>query len=80
MCSTFVCHCTLYKDYCAKLGLKENHHAILCDIVKAEVDAKKQKKKGQQKLDSVMQKASQPKEFSWEGVLKAVAKFIVCDD
>lgn len=73
-------HYKLYKEHCAELGLKENHHAIPRDIVKARVEAKKQKKDGQQKLDGIIQKASQPTEFSREGVLKAVAEFIICDD
>jgi hypothetical protein len=73
-------HYTLYKERCAKLGLKENHHAVPRDIVRAKEEAKKMKKDGQQTLDGVVQKASQPTEFSREGLLKAVAEFIVCDD
>jgi len=34
----------LYKEHCAKLGLKENYHAILCNIVRAKVEERKQKK------------------------------------
>lgn len=42
--------------------------------------SKKQKKEGQQRLDGVFQKVSPPKEFAREGILKAVAEFVVCDD
>jgi hypothetical protein len=73
----------LYQERCTELGLRENHHAIPRDIVRAKAEAKKQKKDGQLKLDSMVQKASaasQSKEFSREGVLKAVAEFIVCDN
>ena len=41
---------------------------------------KKNLKKGQQTLAQAFQKASKLKEFSREGVLKAVAEFIICDD
>ncbi len=40
----------------------------------------KQKKGGQQNLDGIVQRVSQSAEFSWEGILKAVAEFIVCDN
>ncbi len=73
-------HYTLYKEHCAKLGLNKNHHALPRDIVRAKADAKKMKKRGQQTLDAIVQKASQPTEFSQEGLLKVVAEFIVCDD
>jgi hypothetical protein len=52
-------------------------YAIPLDIVRASVEARKHKKDGQQKLDGIVQKAVK---FSREGVLKAVAEFIVCDD
>jgi hypothetical protein len=73
-------HYTLYKERCAELGLKESHHAIPRDIVKAGVEAKKRKRDGQQTLDGIIQKTSQLTEFSRKGLLKAVAEFIVCDD
>jgi hypothetical protein len=73
-------HYELYKERCAELGLKESHHAIPRDIVRAKLEEKKQKKDGQQKLDGIARKASQLVEFSREGVLKAVAEFIVCDN
>jgi hypothetical protein len=62
--------------------LKENHHAIPREIVRANTEARKQKKEGQRKLDGFVrvQNASQHAEFSREGILKAVAEFIVCDD
>ena len=41
---------------------------------------KKNLKKGQQTLVQAFQKASKLKEFLREGVLKAVAEFVVCDD
>jgi hypothetical protein len=59
--------------------LKEIHHAIPHDIVRANVEARKQKKDGQQKLDGIVQN-QKATEFTREGVLKAVAEFIVCDD
>ena len=73
-------HYTLYKECCAGLSLKENHHAIPRNIVRAKAEARKQQKSGQQTLDGIVQKASQPAEFSQEGILKAVAEFIVCND
>jgi hypothetical protein len=73
-------HYALYKERCAELNLKENHHAIPRDIVRAKAEERKQRKDGQQKLDGIVQKASQPAEFSREGILEAVAKFVVCDD
>jgi len=37
-------------------------------------------KKGQQMLDGTVQRTSKSKEFMREGVLKAVAEFVMCDD
>jgi hypothetical protein len=40
-----------------------------------------QKKRGAQtKLDGVFEKQKMPSEFSREGVLEAVARFVACDD
>jgi len=47
-------HYILYKEHCAELGLKENHHAIPCNIVRAKAEERKQKKDGQQKLDGMV--------------------------
>ena len=70
-------HYTLYKERCRELGLTEHHHAVPREIAKAE--EKKLLKGGQQRLDDVFQRAV-PKEFSRQGILKAVAEFVVCDD
>jgi hypothetical protein len=62
------------------MGLKESHHAIPHNIVRAKLEERRMKKEGKQKLDGIVRKASQLVEFSREGVLKAVAEFIVCDN
>ena len=73
-------HYKLYKECCAESGLKESHHVIPRDIARAKLEEKKQKKDGQWKLDGIAWKASQLVEFLWEGVLKAVAEFIICNN
>ena len=60
--------------------MKESHHVIPRDIARAKLEEKKQKKDGQWKLDGIAWKASQLVEFLWEGVLKAVAEFIICNN
>ncbi|KAG1722759.1 hypothetical protein EDB19DRAFT_1605040, partial [Suillus lakei] len=37
-------HYEVYKSKCEELGLKENHHAIPCNIAKLQVNRKKQGK------------------------------------
>ena len=55
-------------------GLKVHHHAIPWNMLK------KNLKKGQKTLAQAFQKALKLKEFSREGVLKAVTEIIVFDD
>jgi hypothetical protein len=69
-------HYTLYQERCAALSLRENHHAVPRDIVKARV---KVEREGQQTLNGVVG-IKQPNAFTRDGVLKAVAEFVVCDD
>jgi hypothetical protein len=38
------------------------------------------KRGSQTKLDGMFEKVKAPRDFSWEGVLEAVARFVACDD
>lgn len=57
--------------------MQEHHHTVPQEILKAQDNARKQ---GQETLDEVFKKDSKLMEFTREGMLKAVAKFIVYDD
>lgn len=54
-----------------------NHYAIPRGILKKRGSNGPD---GQQTLADVIQNMSKKKEFSREGVLRAVAEFVVCDD
>ncbi len=68
-------HFEVYKARCEEKGLKVHHYAVPREMLK-----KNLKMAGQQTLAQAFQKVSKLKEFSREGVLKAVAEFVVCDD
>lgn len=70
----------MYQERCAAQNLKENHHAIPRDVLRARNEAMKGRKEGQRTLDGAFQRVSKSKEFSRDDVLKAVAEFVVCDD
>ena len=67
-------HFEIYKAGCMAKGLKVHHHAMPWNLLK------KNLKKGQKTLVQASQKVSKLKEFLREGVLKAVAEFVICDD
>lgn len=74
----------VYKEECAKLGIKESQHAIpreLLNLKKKESLKKRQKVADplQRSLDGMFDKAQMTK-FSRKDVLHAVAEFVVCDD
>jgi hypothetical protein len=69
----------LYQQRCKENNTPENHHTIPQDIWR-EMKAGKTKPKGKQqvKLDGMLEKQQQ--EFTCDGVMEAVAKFVACDD
>ena len=71
-------HYAIYQQWCKEQGLPENHRAVPPQILK-EREAMKSPKK-QTTLDLIVTKGKHPAEFSREGVLEAVAKFIACND
>ena len=71
-------HYDVYKDRCEAENITVNHRAIPREIWKAMEAAKKAKKGKQGTLQFT--KVQGPQEFTREGVLQSVAKFIVCDD
>jgi len=72
-------HYSLYKERCAEQNLEVHHYAVLREILRKRAKLEKGEREGQCTLDAVFAKPK-PKEFSREGVLKAVAEFVVCDD
>jgi hypothetical protein len=74
-------HYELYKQRCKDGNIPENHHALPRPLWKELQEAKNKPKAMQQgKLDRVFETLKSPVEFTREGVLHAVAKFIACDD
>jgi len=74
-------HYELYKQQCKDGDILENHHALPRPLWKELQEAKKNPKVMQQgKLDGVIKTIKSPLEFTREGVLHAVAKFVACDD
>ena len=57
-----------------------NHRAIPLPILKDIKAGKDLKTQVQMKLDGVVIKQEHIKEFSHDGILEAVAKFVACDD
>ena len=70
-------HYEIYRQRCAEQKIPENHYAVPREIV-AEHELEKNGR--QTKLDGVFLKVPGVRSFSREGVLKAVAEFIVCGD
>jgi hypothetical protein len=69
----------LYQQCCKKNNISENHHAIPRNIWREIKAVKiKSKEKHQVKLDGILEK--QPQEFTRNGVMEAIAKFVACDD
>jgi hypothetical protein len=79
-CQTHICsHYSLYQQHCKENNIPKNHHAIPQDIWREMKAAKtKSEEKHQVKLNGMLEK--QPQEFTCDGVMEAVAKFVACDD
>jgi hypothetical protein len=74
-------HYELYKQRCKDGNIPENHHALPRELWKELQEAKKNPKAMQQrKLDGAFKAIKAPAEFTREGVLHAVARFVACDD
>lgn len=72
-------HYNEYKERCKEKDIPENHHAIPREILK-KMEEEKSTGKKQGKIDNIFDKSTAPQEFTREGVLHAVAQFVVCDD
>jgi hypothetical protein len=72
-------HYDVYEGRCKEKGIPINHHAIPRDILKQRNEEKENGNK-QVKINDILPKSTGPKEFTREGVLHAVAQFVVCDD
>ena len=72
-------HYPLYQQRCKEQNIPENHYAIPREIWR-QMKAEKLKLKGKQqvKLDGMLEKKQQ--EFTREGVIEVVTKFVACDD
>lgn len=78
-------HYQLYKDRCKEAGIPENHRAIprpLWKKMQEEKELSKGKGKAQLKIDDMVDIERIPisKQFTREGALEAIAKFVACDD
>jgi hypothetical protein len=74
-------HYELYKKRCEDGNIRENHHALPRPLYKQLQELKRNPNAKQQgKLDGVFEKEVKPQEFTREGVLDAVGKFVACDD
>jgi hypothetical protein len=73
-------HYELYKKRCKDAKIPLNHRAIPPPILKGIKAGKDPKAQVQKKLDGVVIKRERVKEFSRNGILEAVAKFVACDD
>lgn len=72
----------MYKARCENAGIKPHHHALPRKIYRAmkkEMWEKKGEATTQTTLDSVVVKKN-VKQFTRQGLLHDVAKFVVCDD
>lgn len=56
-----------------------NHRAIPPQVLK-EMETSKTAGKKQSTLDGIVITVARPTEFSRDGILEAVAKFVACDD
>jgi hypothetical protein len=74
-------HYELYKERCKDGDIRENHHALPRQLWKQLEEVKRNPKaKTQGKLDGAFEKVVTPLEFTREGVIAAVGKFVACDD
>ena len=74
-------HYPLYKQQCKDENIPENHFALPRPLWRALQEAKKNPKAMQQgNLDGAFKAIKGPVEFTREGVLQAVARFVACDD
>jgi hypothetical protein len=75
-------HFEVYKERCEKDKIEVHHHALPRDMWREIYGPKDEEDDSglrQSTLDGIVER-SKPREFTPEGVLEAVAKFIVCDD
>jgi hypothetical protein len=72
-------HWELYERKCKETNTPIHHWAIPRVMWKA-MEADKQMKGKQSKLDGTFEKITGPKEFTRDGALHAVSQFVACDD
>src|ERR1700679_2710782 len=72
-------HYELYKQKCNDEHIPINQRAIPPQVLR-EMKALNRETKTQSTLDGVLTKVSLPSQFTREGLLEAVAKFVACDD
>jgi hypothetical protein len=81
-CCHHVCtHFDIYKQKCTAAGLTVHHHTIPRSVwtrILAEKEGRKPKV--QQTLDASLKTKERPQEFTREGILHAIAQFVVCDN
>ena len=74
-------HYPEYQQRCKEGNISENHHAMPRDLWRQMQAEKNGRPKGkQQEIDKMLEKRTGPQEFTREGVIEAVAKFVACDD
>lgn len=71
-------HYELYKKRCKDGNIPENHHAMPRVLWKELQEKKKGMHQG--KLSAVFETVKSSVDFTREGVLHAVARFVACDD
>ncbi len=72
-------HYKLYSQQCKVKNIPENHYAIPRPIWR-KMEEERQNAKGQTKLDGAFENLGASKEFTREGALDAIARFVACDD
>jgi hypothetical protein len=72
-------HYELYRQKCNDNDIPMNHRAIPPQVLK-EIETLKKTKKKQSTLDGVVTTVSNLTQFTQEGLLDAIAKFVACDD
>ena len=74
-------HFDIYKQKCTAAGLTVHHHAIPHSVWTRILTVKEGRKpKVQQTLDASLKTKERPKEFTCEGILHAIAQFIICNN
>ena len=74
-------HYNVYSTRCKEARIAEHHWAVdrnVWEMMQAKATGKTGKT--QTKIDAMFGKGSLPKEFTRDGILHAVAQFIICDD